>query len=155
MTPFPPTWIPFRANLWLAARLLPFFAKRRPLDSLLAMATPPQSAAMTSPPSVSAIVEAIKAAVARPLRMRGRRCLREGLLAFHYLSLCGYRPILHFGLERDSLNRSRRSAHSWVTVKGETVLNPPSESLIKLFSYDGTKPIAAKQLSFEQIADSA
>ena len=40
MMPFPSTSLPFGWNLWIAARLMTLYAKRRPLDEILRRATP-------------------------------------------------------------------------------------------------------------------
>ena len=40
MTPFLSPRLPFDLNLWVAARLLPFLVKNRPLDEILVRATP-------------------------------------------------------------------------------------------------------------------
>jgi hypothetical protein len=91
------------------------------------------------------ILVAVKAAVARPWRMRGRRCLREGLLAFHYLSLAGHKPVLHFGIVPKSVLTARPRAHCWVDLNGCTVLNPPQEPMLELFSYDRRAKLPAGQ----------
>ncbi|MFN0263142.1 lasso peptide biosynthesis B2 protein [Tepidamorphus sp. 3E244] len=140
MTPFPPTAIPFQANLWLAARLLPSFS-RAEIGTLLRMATPPKEARAYTGLGAREITDAVQHTTARPWRMRGRRCLREGLLAFHYLSLAGHRPILHFAVEPASLKTDKTSAHCWVSVDGDILLNPPSPTMMPLFTYDGTRQI--------------
>ena len=145
MMPFPPATVPFEWNLWIAARLLPLFTKRRPLAEILQRATPPDGERAFADYSSDRIVAAVKAVVARPWRMRGRRCLREGLLAFRYLSLAGYRPKLHFGLVPRSAMTPRPRAHCWVTLDGNTVLNPPQEPMLVLFEYDGKHTIPAEQ----------
>ena len=145
MMPFPPATVPFEWNLWIAARLLPLFTKRRPLAEILQRATPPDGERAFGDYSSDRIVAAVKAVVARPWRMRGRRCLREGLLAFRYLSLAGYRPKLHFGLVPRSAMTPRPRAHCWVSLDGNTVLNPPQEPMLVLFEYDGKQAIPAEQ----------
>lgn len=101
--PFPPVWVPFRLNLWLAARLMPAFVKRRDLNRILANATPEADQLGSLPLGPVEIVESVKAVTARPWRMKGRRCLREGLLAFYYLKLSGKHPLLRFGLLKCTL----------------------------------------------------
>ncbi|WP_187970583.1 lasso peptide biosynthesis B2 protein [Aquibium microcysteis] len=143
MTPFPPVAVPFPASVWIAARLLPACVGSSELDRLLAMATPPPGASAYREFSAQAIVSAVKRAARRPWVMRDRRCLREGLLAFRYLSLAGHRPQLHFALEPGSLSDGRLSAHCWITVGGEVLMNPPTPTMMLLFVWDGarmTKP---------------
>jgi hypothetical protein len=143
MMPFPSATLPFGVNLWLAARLLTFFSKGRPLDEMLRRATPgPGTRAYAELPPAY-IVAAVKASVARPWRMRGRRCLREGLLAFYYLRLAGHKPVLHFGLVPRTISTPRPRAHCWISLNGQTVLNPPQEPMLDLFSYDGDRSLPA------------
>jgi hypothetical protein len=139
MMPFPSPRLPFAANLWLAARLLPFFANAR-LDRILARATPGPALHAYGHLSAADIVKAVKRAGRRPIRMRDRRCLREGLLGFHYLSLAGHRPVLHFGLQPRTLAGGRPQAHCWITLAGISVLNPAPPGMIELFAYDGRSP---------------
>ena len=150
MTPFLPPSVPFAINLWVAARLLPFVIKNRPLDEILARATPDAGAHGYDELSAPRIVEEVKRVVAQPMRMRGRRCLREGLLAFHYLSLAGHRPILHFGLLPQTIMTAHPRAHCWITIDGAIMLNPPEVPMIDLFAYDGSSAVAANDARLAQ-----
>lgn len=141
--PFPPVWVPFRLNLWIAARLMPVFAKRRELGAILADATPGAQHQGSLPLSPAAIVESVKSVVSRPWRMKGRRCLREGLLAFYYLKLAGKQPLLRFGLLKGTLVTSRPRAHCWIVLDNEIILNPPEGPMVHLFDYDGKQSIPA------------
>ena len=138
MMPFPSYRLPFAVNLWVAARLLPFFTRARRFDLILARATPESNYRAYQTLSSTQILAAVKRSVRRPIRMRGRRCLREGLLGFHYLALAGYRPVLHFGLIPNSLVAGRPRAHCWITLDGTSVLNPPQTPMVELFAYDGS-----------------
>lgn len=154
MTPFPPPGLlPFQSDLWIAARLLPMFTKRDDLGPILELATPAPDARAYADIAADAIVASVKATVARPWRMRGRRCLREGLLAFHYLSLAGHAPLLHFGVVTQSLRGEKPSAHCWVSVGGRTLLNPPQKSMHELFVYDGRTSVPTGRLALAEIAD--
>lgn len=141
MSPFPPVALPFSASVWIAARLLPVCVGSSQLDRLLAMATPPPGTSAYRALSAQAIVRAVKRAARRPWVMRDRRCLREGLLAFRYLSLAGHRPLLHFAVEPGSLKDSKLSAHCWVTVGGSVLMNPPTPTMMTLFAWDGERMI--------------
>jgi hypothetical protein len=154
MTPFPPPGLlPFRTDLWVAARMLPMFTKRNDLEPLLLLATPaPGSRAYDGLPA-EAIIDAVKASVARPWRMRGRRCLREGLLAFHYLALAGHAPLLHFGIVPQSLGGNKPSAHCWVSVDGAIVLNRPEKPMHELFVFDGATSVPIGRPTLAEIAD--
>lgn len=141
MNPFPPVAVPFPASVWIAARLLPVCVGSSELDRLLAMATPRPGASAYCEFSAPAIVSAVKRAARRPWVMRDRRCLREGLLAFRYLSLAGHRPQLHFAIEPGSLSDGRLSAHCWISVGGEVLMNPPTPTMMLLFVWDGARMI--------------
>lgn len=146
MSPFPPSYVPFAASLWISARLMPVFAKSAPIGALLRMATPAGQTAAYTVLSSDEIVASVKRVTRRPWRMRGRRCLREGLLAFRYLSLAGHRPLLHFAVEKETLRTDRPKAHCWISVNDEVAMNPPSPTMLELFAYDGSQSIPATVL---------
>ena len=153
MTPFPPPGLlPFRSSLWIAARLMPMFTKRKGLDALLIMATPHPSLRAYDHLTAREVVDAVKASVARPWRMRGRRCLREGLLAFHYLALVGQRPLLHFGADLRGSHDKKPAAHCWVSVDGRIVLNPPESPIYEFLRYDGTVSAPVGKPALAEIA---
>ena len=154
MTPFLFDPLPFKLNLWLSARLLPVAAKRADLAPLLASATPAAGQPLYPGRTADGVVSAIKATCARPWRMRGRRCLREGLLAFRFLRLAGIPATLHFGVDRHSINAAKLKAHCWVSVGDEVVINPPEPDMVCIYSYDG-RPGAAPSatLSAEAVSD--
>ena len=141
--PFPPVWVPFRLNLWIAARLMPVFVKRRDLGAILADATPQLQHQGSLKIGPGSIVESVKSAVSRPWRMKGRRCLREGLLGFYYLKLAGKHPLLRFGLLKGTLATSKPRAHCWIVLDNEIILNPPEGPMVHLFDYDGVTSIPA------------
>jgi len=138
MLPFLPTAVPFGVNLLVAARLLPFFVRKASLAEVIALATPAPDLRGSTPMDASTVVAAVKRATRRPWLMRNRRCLREGMLAFHYLSLAGHAPVLHFAVIASSMKTARPSAHCWIALDGETVLNPPAEPMVELFRHDGS-----------------
>jgi hypothetical protein len=69
--------------------------------------------------------------------MRGRRCLREGLLAYHALRRAGHPAALHFAVLRGSQRLERLKAHCWVSLDGRILLNAPSGDYAELLVYDG------------------
>ncbi len=130
-----------RWQLWWQARLLPVAARRRSLLQLLQAALPARPDSRWHP-AAAAVVEPVLASVARPWRMRGRRCLREGLLAFRFLRLAGHPAVLHFGIDPQSLRGERVRAHCWVSVGDEILVNPPQPELpgrnfVEIFKFDG------------------
>ena len=77
----------------------------------------------------------MKRATRRPWLMRDRPCLRQGLLAMRFLRLAGYRPVLHFALDRTSVASSVLSAHCWVTLDGKVLLNPATPTMVEILAY--------------------
>jgi hypothetical protein len=133
--------------------MLPMFTRRNDLEPLLLLATPTPGLRAYDDLAAGTIVQAVKASVARPWRMRGRRCLREGLLAFHYLALAGHAPLLHFGVVPQSLGGSKPSAHCWVSVGGEILLNPPARPMHELFVFDGRASVPIGRPALAEVAD--
>jgi hypothetical protein len=132
-----------RCHLWLAARLLPVRAKRRSIERLLVEATPPEGFAPYRGVAAQPIVDAVRATLARPWRMRGRRCLREGLVAFRFLRLAGHPAVLHFAVASRS-PADRLSAHCWVTLDGAAVLDGPRDDMVPLMRWDGEARFAER-----------
>ena len=84
-------------------------------------------------------------AVKRPLLMRDRPCLREGLLLYRFLTLAGHDPTLYFGIDRNSVDKTRVRAHCWVVV-GDRVFNPPETSMIEILKHQNacSKPATTR-----------
>jgi transglutaminase superfamily protein len=152
MSPFPPSYMPFAASLWISARLMPVFAKSAPIGELLRMATPNGESPAYAALDAGEIVASVKRVTRRPWRMRGRRCLREGLLAFRFLSLAGHRPLLHFAVEKETLRTDRPRAHCWISVGDEVLMNPPSPTMLELFAYDGSESVPAGAVNVSEAA---
>ncbi len=121
----------FRLALWLWARWLPILAYQRDLQSLTERALPPPRVRYTHL-EPAYIVKHVRRAVRKPWVMRDRPCLRQGLLAYRFLSLAGYQPELHFGVDQTSIAASRLSAHCWIVLDGRTILNEPEKNMIKV-----------------------
>lgn len=139
MSPFLPLPLPFGLHLWIAARLMPLLVgSQRRFDAILEMAEVRGGPGVARGLGADAIVAAVKRAARRPWLMRDRRCLREGLLAYHYLSGAGYRPKLHFGVVPGTLDARRPGAHCWVAVEGRILLNPPDPNMIEIFAHGST-----------------
>jgi hypothetical protein len=125
----------FRSSLWLWSKLVPLMAHDRGLAPLLALTSPPAATPYRGL-AANHIVKSVKRSCRRPWLMRDRRCLREGLLAFRFLSMAGYRPVLRFGVQRGSAARRRRlSAHCWIEVENETMLNPPLPDTVEILCH--------------------
>jgi hypothetical protein len=128
----------FRLSLWIWARLLPFLAWNRGLKSLMRLVE-----VGTRVPycglAAGYIVRSVQRVTRDPVLMRDRSCLRRGLLATRFLRLAGYRPELHFGIDRTSVSNSVLSAHCWITLSGELMLSPAldpaTSTLVEVLSY--------------------
>lgn len=121
----------FRTHLWWSARIMPLRVRSRPLDAVLTLAQPNLATPYAGLP-LTYIVKRVRRTVRRPLLMRDRRCLREGLLAFRFLKAAGYQPELHFGIDKTSLPGPALKAHCWIVQNGDIVLNPPNASTIRI-----------------------
>jgi hypothetical protein len=68
----------------------------------------------------------------RPWVMRDRRCLREGLLAFRFLSLAGHRPELRFGVDPASVSGPLLKAHCWVCLEGRPIVSDSFPGMVEI-----------------------
>lgn len=130
----------FRARLWWEARRLPFrIPPHTPLSEVLAHAdavagTPHQGLA------AGYILDQVRRTTRGPWMMRNRRCLRQGVLAYRFLTAAGFRPELHFGIDRDSVGGPQLSAHCWIVQDGEVVLNPPAAGMVTILKHPASAP---------------
>jgi hypothetical protein len=119
---------------WLAI-VIPISSKRLTIESLLARFTPAVGRTPYRGLERAAILDRVHRRLRRPWRMRGRRCLRLGLMCFHLLRLAGVPAVIHFGVIPSSLGRDRSRAHCWVTVHDRIVAAPPLEPMLELFRH--------------------
>lgn len=124
-------------RLWLSSRLLPLQVGRKQLDAILELATPTGVDSTLTSLRAEDILTTIVVVTKKPWLMRNRRCLRQGVLGFRYLRLAGFDPKLHFSIAPTSVSTLQPRAHCWISLDGETVLNPPNEPMVDLFVYDG------------------
>ena len=121
----------FRIALWCDARLLPFRTWReRPLAEVLLLARPLRGEYYAGLP-ISYILKHVLRTTRRPILMRDRRCLRQGILAFRFMNAAGYKSELHFGIDRTSLAGPLK-AHCWLVYDGKVVLNPPDPATMPI-----------------------
>jgi hypothetical protein len=133
------TRLRFRLALWCHARLLPLRVRRRPLCDVLALA-PLEAGTTYRGLPLPYILKHVRRTVRKPLFMRDRRCLREGLLAFRFMAAAGYEPELHFGIDRKSVADASVKAHCWVVHGGEAVLNSPDDNMVRILVHGGAAP---------------
>lgn len=122
----------FRADVWLAARLLPFRLAGRSFEEVLKVvpAAPQPRYAGLPPDYISRTVQRV---TRRPLLMRDRRCLRQGLLGFGYMAQAGLSPELHFAVERGSVPTGQLAAHCWVCLDGRPVLSDRTPDMVTIY----------------------
>jgi hypothetical protein len=113
-------------SLWV-----PVLALGKDLAPLLARAAPADGTPYSGL-SADTIARCCRRAVRRPILMRDRSCLREGLLLNRFLIMGGFVPTLHFGVHRDSLHSPRAKAHCWVEVGGQ-IFNPPEPNMVEIY----------------------
>jgi hypothetical protein len=133
------TKIRFRTALWLDARLLPFrISHNQPLAEVLLLIRPPRGVFYSGLPSTYILKHVLKT-TRRPILMRDRRCLRQGILACRFLAAAGHSSELHFGIDRTSLANVLK-AHCWVVYRGATVLNPPAPTTVPILIHRTETP---------------
>lgn len=148
------TELRFGLAVWLRARLMPLLVRRRDLAPILADAEPGPARPYRGL-AAEAIVDAVRRVTRHPWFMRDRRCLRQGLLAYRYLTAAGFRPTLHFGVDRTSLADRRLKAHCWVVLDGRPVIGPPNETMVTIFVYDGPRSLTRKGAPVFSVGDGA
>jgi hypothetical protein len=141
----------FRTALWIAARTMPLRVRGMGLKPLLELYEPGRARPFVGVESAE-MLEAVRRVTHHPWGMRDRRCLRQGLLAYRYLSMAGLAPALHFGVDRNSISDPKISAHCWIVLDGKVVLNPPGEAMVTVFVYDGPRSLAGARVP-EQVVD--
>lgn len=134
----------FRAALWVWARMVPVWAWNRSLPSLLAVTDPRRKAPYQGLPA-HYIARRVKKSTRRPWVMRDRPCLREGILTLRFLRLAGFEPTLHFGVDRESVTQDMLSAHCWVVLDQNIILNPPTPSMVEVLVYAGGRLVPPAQ----------
>lgn len=127
----------FLISLWMRARLLPFLVRGRPLNSVLSLAIydgPPVFEALDA----AYICQQVQRMTRRPLLMRKRRCLRDGLLGYYFLQAAGHAPELRFAVERKSLNKKKVQAHCWLCLNSRPVLSDKTDDMVEIFVFSGS-----------------
>lgn len=122
----------FRTALWLAARILPWRVRRRPLDAVLSLAEPADTGRYAGL-SVAYVARAVRRTTRHPWVMRDRPCLRSGLLGYRFLREAGFHPQLRFGVDPRTITRSHAAAHCWVCVDDTPVINDRLPGMTDIF----------------------
>jgi hypothetical protein len=128
------TRIRFRVALWCDARLLPLrISRNATLDQVLALARSPRCIRFDALP-VAYILNRVLKTTRRPIFMRDRPCLRQGILAYRFMAAAGFNAQLHFGVDRTT-RASSLKAHCWLVHNGQIVLNPPDSTMVPVFTH--------------------
>jgi hypothetical protein len=127
-----PLWM--RLTVWARSVVLPDLTRAAPLERLLRWYTPRSTAPAWQRRDVAEILAHIDRHLAGCRRMRGRRCLRRGLLAFYFLRLAGHPAVLHMGVF--TRPQGRTLAHCWTTV-GDVVDDPPQVPCTPVLAWCG------------------
>jgi hypothetical protein len=133
------TEVRFRLDLWLAARSLPWRVAGKSFEQILAMASPEGRIDYAGLP-LHYVARRVRKAVRHPWLMRDRRCLREGLLGFEFLSRSGYAPELHFAVDPGSIASDKISAHCWVCLDGKPVVGDRQRDQVTIFIHRARSP---------------
>jgi hypothetical protein len=126
-------WLMFRTELWFWARTLALRCRKsRDFSDIMKIADagPARRYRGLAAPYIA---HRSKRAARRPWVMRDRRCLREGILAYRFLTLAGIPAEMHFGVDRKSIGSAKLSAHCWVVADNMEILNPPEPSMVTIF----------------------
>ena len=100
---------------------------RLPLKWLLGMVEPPRWFRPYRACSVIQIQALVDARLASPAMMKRRKCLRHGLVLYHFLRLAGYNAQLHFGVFPPADGAARLHGHCWVSLDGRPISLPPEQ----------------------------
>jgi len=122
-----------RWHLELVAAILPDASKLLSLRTLLAWATPRHPSRLYRELDEQCVLNLVRQRLAHPWRMRGRRCLREGLLCFYFLRLINVPAVLHFGVFAEA--KGHEMAHCWVSVENRWVTEPPGQAFVPILTY--------------------
>lgn len=124
----------FRTELWFWAKTLPLRCRKsRDFADIMRIADAGTSRRYAGL-AAAYVARRAKKAGRRPWVMRDRRCLREGILAYRFLTLAGVPATIHFGVDRTSIGKAKLSAHCWVSADDMPVLNPPEPTMVTIFT---------------------
>jgi hypothetical protein len=129
----------------LLAMIIPDVSRWLPLQSLLRLFTPQEAGWPYAGMSADQILGVIQRRLRDPWRMRGRRCLRFGLLGFYFLRRAGFPVVLHFGVY--VTGEAREKAHCWLTLDGRILADPPGDPHVLVLTHgaaQGEIPVSAR-----------
>lgn len=136
--------IRFGLELWLSARLLPFRVRNRRFQDVLALA-PMGGRSPFAGLSLRYITRRVQRVVRHPWLMKDRRCLREGLLGFRFLSRAGFKPELRFAVDRGSVKTDDITAHCWVSIDDTPVISNREPEMVTVYVHGLPQPEVTSQ----------
>ncbi len=140
-------WELWRLRMHILARalVLPGLSRRMAMSRLLAWSTPERVHPLYARLTEQQIAAEVQRRLRAPWRMRGRRCLREGLLTFYFLRAAGIPAVLQFGVFHEA--RGREHAHCWVEVESREVTAPPQAPYVLIWTHNPASSATAAPLS--------
>jgi len=131
-----------RVALWIRSSVLPDLSHAASLARLLRWYTPRAISAEWAALGPQEIIAVVERHLSTCHRMRGRRCLRRGLLVFYFLHRAGYPAVLHLG----AFHRPQGCAlaHCWNSL-GELVDDPPRDPIVPMLEWSGASGNQALQ----------
>jgi len=123
-----------RIHVGMVATLVPLLVECFNIPTLLRLAEFPRHWHPYAGIPVERIVAMVDRRLAHPRQMRRRRCLRQGLMLFHFLHLAGVPSEISFAALGPATSGQRMHAHCWVTVHG-TAFYPPIGPAAVLFTH--------------------
>jgi hypothetical protein len=114
-----------RAHLWTMAALIPLLVRFLGLRHVLFLMTPPRRRRLYGSVAPECLVALVRRRLERPRVMKRRKCLREGLLLFHFLRLAGQPAVLKIGVFPPGPDGARNHAHCWITLHDAALTVPP------------------------------
>lgn len=125
-----------RAHVWLVAGLLPLAVRFIGLKRLLRMLTPPRWWRPYRRVPPKRLLATVRRRLVRPIHMKRRRCLRQGLLTYHFLMLAGIDAVVRFSVCPDRPGDLRMHAHCWVTVGEKCVTFPAGDDSVEMMTFN-------------------
>ena len=134
----------FRLDLFVRRSVLPLLVKRARLDQILKRIEP-KGGQPYRLLNTSYILRRVKKASRRPYLMRDQPCLRQGLLAYHYLRKAGRDPELVFAVDPPTLHGADPKAHCWIELDGEDTFNPPESKMTVVLRHSASSRPASSR----------
>jgi hypothetical protein len=114
-----------RVHIWLVATLFPLIVRFVPIRGLLWLAERPRHWTPYRGLPPERVLTLVQTRLRNPRNMRRRRCLRHGVMLYHFLRLAGIPAEMRFGVLGPATTGKRLHAHCWVTLQGREI-DPPT-----------------------------